>query len=102
MPGETIYAHRRGPINYLSPQRIICSKCGDLLYTGLELETPSEIIQRNGGDCPKCGKKNRVTNETLKKSPQTTPPPPKTPLFFQNRHPKTKLAMPNRTQIYEY
>jgi len=59
----------------LSPQRIICSKCGDLLYTGLELETPSETIQRNGGYCPKCGKKLGFTIETLKIGPQTAPPP---------------------------
>ncbi|HYU55698.1 MAG TPA: hypothetical protein VEL52_05695 [Candidatus Bathyarchaeia archaeon] len=58
----------------MSPQRIICSKCGDLLYTGLELETPSEIIQRNGGYCPKCGKKLGFTIETLKIGPQTAPP----------------------------
>src|SRR5256886_8276250 len=75
IPGETIYAHRRGPINYLSPQRIICSKCGDLLYTGLELETPSEIIQRNGGDRPHLGKKNRVTIQNMEIGPRTAPPP---------------------------
>ena len=36
------------------PQNIVCSKCGAQLYNGLELESPTEIIQRNGGFCPKC------------------------------------------------
>jgi RNase P subunit RPR2 len=39
------------------PQKIICSECQTVLYEGLELESPSEIIQRNNGTCPKCGKK---------------------------------------------
>ncbi|HET7405041.1 MAG TPA: hypothetical protein VFJ63_02900 [Candidatus Bathyarchaeia archaeon] len=47
-----------------------------MLYSGLELETPSEIIQRNGGYCPKCGNKLNFTIEALKIHPQaaTTPP----------------------------
>lgn len=46
-----------------------------MLYAGLELETPSEIIQRNGGYCPKCGKKLSFDTETLKIGPQGTIPP---------------------------
>lgn len=53
----------------LSPQKILCSKCGEPLYTGFELETPSEIVQRNGGYCPKCGKKLGFEIESLKITP---------------------------------
>lgn len=49
----------------------MCSKCGEPLYTGLELETPSEIVQRNGGYCPKCGKKLAFETESLKIIPAT-------------------------------
>ncbi|HEY4657125.1 MAG TPA: hypothetical protein VIH34_01410 [Candidatus Bathyarchaeia archaeon] len=59
----------------MSPQRIQCSKCGEILYTGLELETPSEIIQRNGGYCPKCGKKLGFETENLKIAPSVPGPP---------------------------
>ncbi|HZD13135.1 MAG TPA: hypothetical protein VE177_06425 [Candidatus Binatus sp.] len=48
------------------PQRIFCSKCSEMLYTGIELETPSEVIQRNGGYCPKCGKKLSFEVDNLK------------------------------------
>ncbi|OLB46571.1 hypothetical protein AUH73_00785 [archaeon 13_1_40CM_4_53_4] len=58
----------------MSPQRIICAKCGEPLYTGIELETPSETIQRLGGYCPKCGKKLGFAIENLKIQPQSTPP----------------------------
>jgi len=50
----------------LLPQRIFCSKCSEPLYAGLELETPVEVIQRNGGYCPKCGKKLSFEVENLK------------------------------------
>ena len=49
----------------------MCSKCGEPLYTGLELETPSEIVQRNGGYCPKWGKKLAFETESLKIIPAT-------------------------------
>jgi len=63
------------------PQKIQCSKCGEVLYTGIELETPSETIQRNGGYCPKCGKKLGFEIETLKIGPATSTPTvtPETP-----------------------
>jgi hypothetical protein len=66
----------RGFRTDLCPQRILCSKCGELLYTGLELETPGEIIQRNGGYCPKCGKKLGFDTENLKIIPETPIPGP--------------------------
>jgi ribosomal protein S27AE len=39
------------------PQRILCGKCGTILYEGMELTPPDEVIQRLDGKCPKCGKK---------------------------------------------
>ena len=39
------------------PQRVYCSKCGYILFEGIELTPPDEIIQRFDGRCPKCGKK---------------------------------------------
>ncbi|MGD8506149.1 MAG: hypothetical protein PVF15_05735 [Candidatus Bathyarchaeota archaeon] len=39
------------------PQRILCEKCGAVLYEGMELTPPDEIVQRYDGKCPKCGNK---------------------------------------------
>lgn len=39
------------------PQTIVCKNCGKLLYSGIELKPAEEIIQRNGGQCPSCGRK---------------------------------------------
>jgi DNA-directed RNA polymerase subunit RPC12/RpoP len=39
------------------PQKVICEKCGFVLYEGTELKPPDEIIQTNDGKCPKCRKK---------------------------------------------
>ncbi len=39
------------------PQKVICEKCGSILYEGTELKPPDEIIQINDGKCPRCGKK---------------------------------------------
>ncbi|MEM2922342.1 MAG: hypothetical protein QXF26_08525 [Candidatus Bathyarchaeia archaeon] len=48
------------------PQRILCSACKTILYEGLELEPPIEIIQRNNGFCPKCGKKLDYDSNSLR------------------------------------
>lgn len=48
------------------PQRVICSVCKTVLYEGLELEPPIEIIQRNNGSCPKCGRKLDYDSNSLK------------------------------------
>jgi ribosomal protein S27AE len=67
----------KGHLRKLSPQKILCSKCGESLYSGFELETPNETIQRNAGYCPKCGKKLGFETEALKITPvvsqQSTP-----------------------------
>lgn len=39
------------------PQRVICEKCGFILYEGSELKPPDEIIQTHDGKCTKCGNK---------------------------------------------
>ncbi len=39
------------------PQRVLCHKCGFLLYEGAELLSPFQIIEHHGGRCPKCDKK---------------------------------------------
>jgi predicted RNA-binding Zn-ribbon protein involved in translation (DUF1610 family) len=37
------------------PQKVICEKCGFVLYAGTELKPPDEIIQMHEGKCPECG-----------------------------------------------
>jgi ribosomal protein S27AE len=39
------------------PQRVVCQKCGYVLYEGDDLKPPDEIMQQCNGKCPKCGKK---------------------------------------------
>jgi hypothetical protein len=39
------------------PQRVICEKCGFILYEGSDLKPPDEIIQTHDGKCAECGKK---------------------------------------------
>ena len=41
----------------LMPQKVYCHKCGFVFYEGTELKPPDEIIQKNDGKCPSCGKK---------------------------------------------
>jgi DNA-directed RNA polymerase subunit RPC12/RpoP len=48
------------------PQKIVCSECGSILYNGVELETPSEIIQRHNGVCPQCKKKLEFESGRIK------------------------------------
>jgi RNase P subunit RPR2 len=47
------------------PQRVICQKCGTILYEGIELIAPEEIVQRLDGICPKCGKKLSFNPENV-------------------------------------
>ncbi|MGD0646189.1 MAG: hypothetical protein ABSA75_14905 [Candidatus Bathyarchaeia archaeon] len=39
------------------PQRVICHGCNHVLYEGVELKPPDEIISQNGGKCPECNRK---------------------------------------------
>ncbi|UCH70525.1 MAG: hypothetical protein JSV29_00645 [Candidatus Bathyarchaeota archaeon] len=43
------------------PQRVICEQCGAILYEGVDLRPPDEIIQEYDGKCPKCGRKLSYT-----------------------------------------
>ncbi|MGQ9513458.1 MAG: hypothetical protein ACUVTL_00125 [Thermoproteota archaeon] len=43
-------------------QRVICSKCGAVLYESNELKSPIEILQGLGGGCPSCGRKIEYTS----------------------------------------
>jgi DNA-directed RNA polymerase subunit RPC12/RpoP len=47
------------------PQRVLCDKCGAILYEGFELTPPDEIVQRYDGKCPKCGKKLAFSPENV-------------------------------------
>jgi len=38
------------------PQKIICSKCGDILYEGELLKSVQDVIKKFEGRCPSCGK----------------------------------------------
>jgi hypothetical protein len=39
------------------PQTVYCGKCNHIIYSGLEIKPPTEIIQAKGGLCPKCDKR---------------------------------------------
>jgi hypothetical protein len=58
---------------YLMPQKILCAECGSILYHGLELETPTEIIQRHNGVCPQCKRKLEFETEKVKIVPYEEP-----------------------------
>ncbi len=52
------------------PQRIICKRCGSSLYEGIELESPSDVIQRYNGTCPNCGNKLEFNYENIRIVPR--------------------------------
>jgi len=39
------------------PQRVVCHGCSHVLYEGIELKPPDEIIQQYSGKCPNCSRK---------------------------------------------
>jgi DNA-directed RNA polymerase subunit M/transcription elongation factor TFIIS len=39
------------------PQKIFCKDCGTVLYSGEEIESPTNIIQKYNSLCPNCKKK---------------------------------------------
>jgi len=51
------------------PQKIFCVECGSILYHGLELETPNEVIQRHNGTCPQCKRKLDFETEKVRIAP---------------------------------
>lgn len=54
---------------WIMPQKVFCQECGSILYHGLELETPMEIIQRHNGICPQCKRKLDFETEKVKIAP---------------------------------
>ena len=50
-------------------QKILCTGCNTILYEGFELESPLEIILRNNGVCPRCGKKLYFDPDIIKIEP---------------------------------
>jgi RNase P subunit RPR2 len=56
-------------LGFPMPQKIFCVECGSILYHGLELETPMEIIQRHNGTCPQCKRKLDFETEKVKICP---------------------------------
>jgi len=41
----------------MMPLQVICHKCGAILYEGIEIKAPNEIISDYDGKCPNCGRK---------------------------------------------
>ena len=39
------------------PQRVTCHECGYVLYEGIEVKPPDELLHQYDGKCPKCGRK---------------------------------------------
>jgi len=39
------------------PQTIYCGKCKHILYNGMEIKRPLEVMRAYSGCCPKCSKK---------------------------------------------
>jgi hypothetical protein len=56
-------------LGLIMPQKVFCHECGSILYHGLELETPTEIIQRHNGVCPQCKRKLDFETERVKIMP---------------------------------
>ena len=48
------------------PLRVFCKACSATLYDGLELESPTEIINRYNGVCPKCSKQLKFEPEKVR------------------------------------
>lgn len=48
------------------PQNVRCSKCRAILYSGLELESPADVMQRYNNVCPKCGKPLEFSIKNIK------------------------------------
>lgn len=60
------------PFHYgreIVPQRVVCDKCGTILYNDKELKPPDEIIQVYDGKCPNCGKRLSFVPKNVEVSP---------------------------------
>ncbi|MEM2922715.1 MAG: hypothetical protein QXF26_10430 [Candidatus Bathyarchaeia archaeon] len=48
------------------PQKILCSKCGVVLYEGYEVIEPVDILSRYNSTCPNCGRKMEYEVDKIK------------------------------------
>jgi hypothetical protein len=39
------------------PMKVFCENCRFLLYTGLDVKAPHEIVLEHNGRCPNCAKR---------------------------------------------
>lgn len=37
-------------------QKIICDRCGTILFTSCKIKSPYDVIQALNRECPQCGK----------------------------------------------
>lgn len=76
------------------PQRVICHECGDVLYEGVEIKAPDEIISEYDGKCPNCRKtlSSIPKNFEVKPVEKTKQPSPFEP---EKKRPSRKKS-PNR------
>lgn len=51
------------------PQKIICSKCKEILYEGDLLKSPQDTIKKFEGVCPQCGKELKFSTNDITISP---------------------------------
>jgi transcription initiation factor IIE alpha subunit len=51
------------------PQRILCSKCGEVLYEGDLLKSPQDVIKKFEGKCPSCGKELSFDTDSVTVKP---------------------------------
>lgn len=55
------------------PQQVLCKECGAVLYEGVDLKTPDEVIQANNGKCPNCGRKLSIIPHRIEVHPVRNP-----------------------------
>jgi len=48
---------------------VVCERCGAVLYEGVDLRPPDEIVQEYDGKCPKCGKKLSYSSQKIEIRP---------------------------------
>ena len=51
------------------PQKVICRKCGEVLYEGELLKSPQDVIKKYEGKCPQCGKELGFEGESVHVKP---------------------------------
>jgi len=51
------------------PMKVLCEKCGFLLYTGVDVKAPYDIVIEHDGRCPNCAKRLRHTPQNIEIKP---------------------------------